>query len=172
MRHVRNHRLVVFGVAVLLSLQAMAQQGDKPGEEQKSRVPKELIPPAPPLPPEQALQSFRLPPGFRIELVASEPMVDTPVAMTFDANGRIWVVEMRGLMPNVDGLGEQDIPGRIAVLEEFSSGETESYRGAEVGVLEDPAFFASCLSDGEFRHRCLAGAVSFECFERADLVCE
>jgi len=103
---------------LVLAAPASAQQGDKEGEEQRSRVPKELIPPAPPLSPEESMRAMKLPDGFRVECVASEPMVDTPVAMTFDPDGRIWVVEMAGLMPNVEGRGEQDIPGRIAVLED------------------------------------------------------
>ena len=39
----------------------------------------------PPFTPEQALETFRLPEGFRIELVASEPDVREPVAIAFDA---------------------------------------------------------------------------------------
>jgi putative membrane-bound dehydrogenase-like protein len=48
----------------------------------------------PPYSPEQALKTFRLPPGFRIELAAAEPQVVDPVAMTFDERGRLFVVEM------------------------------------------------------------------------------
>ena len=45
-------------------------------------------------------------------------MVTTPVAMQFDEDGRLWVVEMNGYMPNVDGKGE-DVPnGRVVVLED------------------------------------------------------
>jgi len=51
-------------------------------------------------------------------LVASEPLVEAPVAMAFDPDGRIWVVEMRGFMPNVDGRGETEIPGRVVILED------------------------------------------------------
>src|SRR6185503_18340928 len=64
-------------------------------EDQPLRVPKEKIPPAPPLSPADALKTFKLQPGFRIELVASEPMVEDPVVVQFDADGRMWVVEMR-----------------------------------------------------------------------------
>ena len=96
----------------------LAQNGDKGGEKQTPRVPKEKIPPAPVLPPEQALKSFKLPPGFRIEIVASEPMVETPIAMQWDGDGRLWVVEMRGYMPNPEARGELDPVGRISVLED------------------------------------------------------
>ena len=33
-------------------------------------------------------------------------MVQDPVVITFDADGRLWVVEMRGFMPTIDGEGE------------------------------------------------------------------
>lgn len=41
----------------------------------------------------EALLSFELHPGFRIELVASEPLVQDPVAMAFDESGSLFVVE-------------------------------------------------------------------------------
>src|SRR6185503_11454206 len=47
-----------------------------------------------PLSPKEALKSFTVAPGFRIELVASEPDVMDPVAMAFDEDGRLYVAEM------------------------------------------------------------------------------
>ncbi len=74
------------------------------------------LPVAPPLSPEEALKSFRLPPGFRIELVASEPMIEAPVAISFDEQGRMFVVEMRGYMRDMEGTTEKEPLGRIALL--------------------------------------------------------
>ena len=105
-------------LACLLATHARAQQGDGKGEVQVSRIPKEKIPPAPPLAPDEALKQFKLPPGLRIELVASEPVVEVPVVIQFDPEGRLWVVEMRGYMPNPDGLGETNATGRISILED------------------------------------------------------
>jgi putative membrane-bound dehydrogenase-like protein len=48
-----------------------------------------------PLSPAEALKTFRAPPGFRVELVAAEPDVVSPVAMAFDEDGRLYVAEMR-----------------------------------------------------------------------------
>ena len=76
------------------------------------------VPPAPPLSPEEMLKSISVAAGYRIELVASEPMISTPVAMQFDEAGRIWVVEMNGYMPNVDAIGEDKPVGRIVVCED------------------------------------------------------
>lgn len=42
----------------------------------------------------QALKSFQLSEGFKIELVAAEPLVQDPINIAFDAQGRLWVVEM------------------------------------------------------------------------------
>jgi mono/diheme cytochrome c family protein len=77
-----------------------------------------LIPPAPPLPPEQALKSFKVQPGFRIELVAAEPLVHDPIQIAFDPEGRMWVLEMRGYMPNLEGTGEPEKVGSVVVLED------------------------------------------------------
>lgn len=52
------------------------------------------LPRVAPLTPEKALAAFKLRPGFRIELAASEPNVVDPVAMAFDENSVLYVVEM------------------------------------------------------------------------------
>lgn len=54
------------------------------------------LPRLPPLEPPAALQSLRIIDGFEVQLAASEPLVTDPVAMAFDAHGRLYVVEMRG----------------------------------------------------------------------------
>src|SRR5262245_41229362 len=46
------------------------------------------------LTPQQALKAFQLKKGFEIRLAAHEPMVVSPVAMSFDEDGRLFVVEM------------------------------------------------------------------------------
>ena len=67
---------------------------------------------------QEELDTFQLAPGLRIELVASEPMVEDPVVIAFDEDGRMWVVEMRGFMPDIEGNGEDAPIGRITVLED------------------------------------------------------
>src|SRR5204862_7517370 len=96
----------LLSLKLLVALNLGAQQGDKRGETQTPQVPRELSPPAPVMPPEQALKSFKLQAGFRMDLVASEPLVHNPVQIAFDPDGRLWVLEMRGYMPNLDGTGE------------------------------------------------------------------
>src|SRR3954469_10926554 len=48
-----------------------------------------------PLTPEQEQKSFHLPPGFEIQLVASEPAIGKPMNMAFDARGRLWLTQSR-----------------------------------------------------------------------------
>jgi putative membrane-bound dehydrogenase-like protein len=67
---------------------------------------------------EAARARLKLPEGFRAELVASEPMIDSPVALSWDARGRMYVVEMRGYMHDVDGTGEDQPIGRVSRLED------------------------------------------------------
>ncbi len=74
--------------------------------------------PSPTRTPTEEAASFQLDDGLTIELVAAEPMVQDPVVITFDEDGRLWVVEMRGFMPTIDGEGEEEPVGRISVLED------------------------------------------------------
>lgn len=74
--------------------------------------------PSPPKTPQEELNTFQLPSDLEIQLVASEPMIQDPVVIQFDEDGRLWVVEMRGFMPDIDGKGEQDRTGRISILED------------------------------------------------------
>ena len=45
------------------------------------------------LTPQEAVKKMTVPPGFKVDLIAAEPDIVQPVAFTFDAKGRIWVVE-------------------------------------------------------------------------------
>ncbi len=45
------------------------------------------------LKPEDAAKHMTVPPGFKVQLAAGEPMVHQPVAMCFDHKGRLWVAE-------------------------------------------------------------------------------
>jgi len=69
-----------------------------------------------PVAPQQALATFQVAPGVRLELVASEPEVVDPVAIRFDEDGRMWVVEM-GDYPSGPQPGEAP-RSRIRILED------------------------------------------------------
>jgi len=74
--------------------------------------------PSPVRTPAEELSTFQVSPGLKIQLVAAEPMVQDPVVITFDPDGRLWVVEMRGFMADIDNKGEKQRVGRISVLED------------------------------------------------------
>jgi mono/diheme cytochrome c family protein/glucose/arabinose dehydrogenase len=71
-----------------------------------------------PLPPAEALKTFSMPPGYRLELVASEPLIQEPVAIDWDPAGRLWAVEMPGFMADITGSNEHEPIGRVVVLED------------------------------------------------------
>lgn len=71
-----------------------------------------------PLSPEDALKTFDLQEGLKIETVASEPLLHDPVAISFDARGRMWVAEMTNFMLDVGGAGQTDPDGKIVVIED------------------------------------------------------
>lgn len=95
---------------------APGQDQGAAGEVPPSLVPAELIPEAPALSPEDELKTFEIAPGFRIELAASEPLVGDPTFAQFGPDGRLWVVEMRGYMPDIHGNREDEPVGRIVTL--------------------------------------------------------
>lgn len=67
--------------------------------------------------PSDFFEKYKIADGFEVELAASEPLIEAPVAMDFDNKGRMWVVEMRGYMPNLAGTGEDKPNGRISILD-------------------------------------------------------
>ena len=64
-----------------------------------------------PLTIEQVKQSIEVQPGYEVELVASEPLIKSPVAIAFDADGALWVVEMVDYSEQ-----ENDALGRLSKL--------------------------------------------------------
>jgi glucose/arabinose dehydrogenase/mono/diheme cytochrome c family protein len=119
-----------------------AQNGDRAGEIQAAPPAHLKSPPAPVLSAADAAKTFTLPPGFRIELVAAEPLVFDPVAMSMGADGRLWVVEMRAFMPDVDGTGENAPIGTIAVLDDVDGDGRMDRRTEFAGGLVMPRALA------------------------------
>lgn len=71
-------------------------------------------PPGPALSPAEAVAKMKLPPGFVVDVVAAEPDVVNPVAMTFDDRGRIWITESLEYPRREPGKGRD----RVKVLED------------------------------------------------------
>ena len=91
-----------------------------------------------PLDPNDAMQLIDLPEGFSLELVASEPQISEPVALTWDGNGRMYVVEMRGYMQSIDGAGAKDPVGRISLLEDTNGDGNFDKHGVFLDSLVEP----------------------------------
>lgn len=121
---------------LIAALPVFAQSGDKAGEVQAPPPATMNIPPSPALSVQDALKSFKLQAGFRIEVVASEPQIEAPVEIEFDAAGNIYVLEMRGFMPNVDGKGEDQRVGRVTLLRDNNrDGQMETHTVFVDGLL-------------------------------------
>lgn len=74
---------------------------------------------SPALSPEESLKTFYMAPGYRLELVASEPLVQDPIVMDWDLQGRLWVVEMPGFVPDLQAPEPYMEPiGKVVVLED------------------------------------------------------
>ncbi len=99
-------RLRRFGTLAVVVL--MLSQSANADENYQS-----LLPRIPSLDPDAALAAFEVHPAFEIELVASEPQVTSPVAIDFDENGRMYVVEMRDYSEQ-----DKEALGQIRLLED------------------------------------------------------
>jgi glucose/arabinose dehydrogenase len=106
--------LVVAAAVVVTASDRQQSPANRPWPPGVQKVPAS----SPALSPADALKSFYMAPGYRVELVASEPMIQAPVAIDWDPQGRLWAVEMPGYMRNVAGSDEHDPIGRVVVLED------------------------------------------------------
>ena len=96
------------------------------------------LPPAreiPPLSPADSVKTIQLPDGYRLELVLGEPDIREPMAMNFDGNGRMYVIEMRTYMQDIDGTDELTPKSRVS-RHESSKGD---------GVFDKHTAFADGL---------------------------
>ena len=110
-----------FSVALLMVTMAVTGHGYQQSSSPNRAWPPGLQKPSgdsKPLSPQDALKTFYMPPGYRLELVASEPLIQEPVAIDWDVDGRLWAVEMPGFMANITGSNELDPIGRVVVLED------------------------------------------------------
>ena len=109
-------RIALFLVAIAAAV-GYAAQSNKAWPPGLQQVPEE----SPPISPDEALKKFYMPPGYRVELVASEPLIQDPVMIDWDGEGRMWAVEMPGYMPDINGKGEHAPVGKVVVLEDTNN---------------------------------------------------
>jgi mono/diheme cytochrome c family protein len=68
-----------------------------------------------------SLSNYQIEDGFKLEVVTSEPFIEAPVVMDFDNHGRMWVVEMKGYMLNLQDTGAEMPNGTITILEDLDN---------------------------------------------------
>src|SRR5439155_19635230 len=76
--------------------------------------------------PAASLACMKPRPGFKVELMAAEPLVQDPIAFAFGPDGKLWVVEMGDYPLGVDGKGKPG--GRIKFLEKTKTSRKRERR--------------------------------------------
>ncbi|MFK7947164.1 MAG: c-type cytochrome [Saprospiraceae bacterium] len=93
---------------------------------------------------EISTDEFIIPEGFTIEAIAAEPLLDSPLDLSFDEKGRIWVVELPGYMRDIDGNDENKADGRIVVLTDKNGDGIMDEREVIMNDLVAPRTFLNC----------------------------
>src|SRR5215203_2736836 len=116
-------RIFIYSLKILIvvcSLLWLTGQSCKQSEENKNGTDslsiRESISSSAVISPEESIGKMHLQEGFAVKLVAAEPLITAPVAMTFDKEGRIWVVQMNDYMPDTAGTGEDKPTGKVVIL--------------------------------------------------------
>jgi mono/diheme cytochrome c family protein/glucose/arabinose dehydrogenase len=90
---------------------------------------------SPPLSAEAELKTIVLPPGYHAQLVAKEPLVIDPIAIEFDPDGRLWVLEMPAFMSEANAMNSREPINDLVVLEDTDND----------GVMDKRTVFADKL---------------------------
>jgi mono/diheme cytochrome c family protein len=109
-------------IAISLVTILYSCSGDKPDTSLSQSSERKVVdtnPQVKPLSPDESIKRTQLQPGFHMELVASEPMVQEPVALCWDGNGRMYVAEMNTYMKDANATGEFEPTSRIKLLEDL-----------------------------------------------------
>ena len=96
--------------------------------------------------PEEELETFILQPGYRLELVLADPIIQEPTAIAFDGNGRMFVVEDRSYMLDLEMTGQLDPISRISLHTDRDNDGVYDKHTVFVDNLVFPRF-VTCHSD-------------------------
>ncbi len=120
-------RMTALAIAAT-AVSALGYQSTSPGGHWPQPV-QSGPPGSPALSPAAAMKTFSMPPGYRLELVASEPLVQEPIVMDWDPEGRLWIVEMPGFVPSLSAPEPFTEPvGKVVVLEDANNDGTMDKR--------------------------------------------
>jgi mono/diheme cytochrome c family protein/glucose/arabinose dehydrogenase len=97
-------------------------------------------PPVVPLAPAEQAKQFWLPPGYRMEPVIADPIIEDPGQIAFDGNGRMFVVELRGYFQTPEGIDLIPPVGRISVHEDRDGDGSYEHHSVFVDKMVFPRF--------------------------------
>ncbi len=157
-------RVLILAAALieLLGLQGAFGQDAAPAAAQPIPHGQDTAPNAPRTAAEAA-KAMTVPPGFLVEVVAQEPDIVNPVAMTFDERGRVWITESLEyprrsagpgrdrikVLEDTDGDGKADRFTIFADNLNIPSGIAVGHGGVWVGNSPDILFLADRDGDGK-----------------------
>jgi len=105
--------------SIMVLLAASNGLGDAMQRRAAWPVPVQKVPEiSPVLSPEEEARTFYLPPGYHVQLVAAEPLVKDPIWIDFDADGRMYVIEMTGFANDKSMADSKEPIGSVVVLED------------------------------------------------------
>jgi mono/diheme cytochrome c family protein/glucose/arabinose dehydrogenase len=135
-------RIFIYSLKILIVVCALlwitgqsCKQPDANKEGTDSLAIRESITSSPVISPAESINKMHLEDGFAVKLVAAEPLITAPVAMTFDKEGRIWVLQMNDYMPDTLGTGEDKPSGKVVILSD-KNGD---------GLMDDRKIFLDSL---------------------------
>ena len=88
--------------------------------------------------PEESMVLMELQEGYRVELVAAEPMVQEPAAIAFDGDGKLYVAELNTYMQDIDGKNQHNPICRVVLLEDTDDDGRMDKRSVFVDGLKLP----------------------------------
>ncbi|EON78233.1 electron transport protein [Lunatimonas lonarensis] len=95
------------------------------------------VPPVMPLSASRQKETFILKPGYRIDPILTEPQIKEPAAIQFDGNGRMYVLELRSYMQDIDATGEL-LP--ISRISRWEDKDNDGYYETGVVFLDSLVF--------------------------------